>query len=50
MKMSVSLKESEGMIQSEVLQNLERYLCVHVLWYWGRVMGKEKVLRFYRPY
>lgn len=49
-KMSVSLKESEGMIQFEVFQNLVQYWCVRMLWYWGRIMGKEKVLKFYRPY
>lgn len=45
MKASDSLLESEDMIKIEAFQNLEQYSCAHMLWSWGRIMGKEKVLQ-----
>lgn len=45
MKETDSLIESEGMIKFEASQNLEQYLCARMLWSWGRIMDKEKVLQ-----
>lgn len=50
MKITASLKESEDMFEFEVFQNLEHYMCIHMLWYWGRRTGREKVLKFPKPY